>query len=584
MENLITPKLLNAEKNGELIVRRYAFEQKVSGFFYARLSQEGKIKITYGPYDFCKNYSMDFTSSNGEVRYDDILSLQYLDIETTESVEFLSIGVIDASYPYTKTGFFDSDDSLLNEIWEVGAYTAKLCTHRHRYSSPNRIRLPKEFNDFIASWDSEYGDFVVFDGPRRDRECWIGDIRAEALAIYSAFSDLRPVKASIRVFNDLQRNNGLIPGSGATRQPFLEYNFWWVISVYECYLYSNDEDFLRKTYPRLLRFFEYVLKYSEPNGLIENDNSWMWTFVRVGKVGSAECALYEALKSLSLCAKVMGDEKTALLAITQAEKVKKAINENYWNEEKGVYDDKINFYTPTLPVFLDFNCFAINFGIANETQSKRILDYLKKNHHSPYGSTTTDIELTEVALTEKSSGVVADMAKDYDEPNEYLLKLMYPHNKKIWPFMVAYEVEARFLCGDYEGAFDLIKKCWGAMLSQNATTFWEMFEPYSPAYPAVSLSYGSTLDGMNSACHGWSGWITHILSKFVLGVKPITAGFKTFAVNPRLNKIKNLRGAVPTPYGTIEITICDKNISITYPKELTLIQKSDDFVFTETRK
>jgi alpha-L-rhamnosidase len=57
----------------------------------------------------------------------------------------------------------------------------------------------------------------------------------------------------------------------------------------------------------------------------------------------------------------------------------------------------------------------------------------------------------------------------------------------------------------------------------------------------------------HSLCHGWAGGVTAWLSRYVIGVRPASPGFKTVYIRPNLGNLDFVKGKVPTPYGDIEV-------------------------------
>jgi hypothetical protein len=56
-----------------------------------------------------------------------------------------------------------------------------------------------------------------------------------------------------------------------------------------------------------------------------------------------------------------------------------------------------------------------------------------------------------------------------------------------------------------------------------------------------------------SLCHAWGANPVYLFGKYVLGVKPLTPGYKTYVVEPSLAGLKWIKGRVPTPQGNIEV-------------------------------
>jgi alpha-L-rhamnosidase len=97
--------------------------------------------------------------------------------------------------------------------------------------------------------------------------------------------------------------------------------------------------------------------------------------------------------------------------------------------------------------------------------------------------------------------------------------------------------EALVSLGLGQPALDDIRRTWGYMLDQGASTWWERL----PLKPSASR------------CHGWSTHPTTFLSKHVLGLAPVEPGWKKFSVNPQTFDLSSAKGKVPTPHGEIEV-------------------------------
>ena len=150
---------------------------------------------------------------------------------------------------------------------------------------------------------------------------------------------------------------------------------------------------------------------------------------------------------------------------------------------------------------------------------------------------------------------------DPDCPFRIKKKESIRHNQHIWPFIVFAEVESRFRVGQYDLALQLIRNCWGQMLSKGPGTFWEWM-----------TKDGDIPELFTSLCHGWSGGPAYSLQAHLLGIKPILPGFQEFEVKPFLGKLDYIEGAVPTPQGPIEIIVRhDKkrvNVKLSAPRAL----------------
>ncbi len=107
-------------------------------------------------------------------------------------------------------GSFECSNGLLNKIWKMGAYTVQLNIHEY-----------------------------VWDGVKRDRLVWVGDMHPEVAVIKTVFGRIEAVEKSLDFVKDETS-----PDSWMNCMP--AYSMWWIIIHYEWYMYVGDIDYLRK--------------------------------------------------------------------------------------------------------------------------------------------------------------------------------------------------------------------------------------------------------------------------------------------------------------------------------------------------
>ncbi len=571
------------------------FGIKTTGYLFVELedSSADELVIQYGPLKdaMIKTHIVPMPEQGILWVDNEYIALRYMKLSIRSRAllpapchaSIRRIGVKFSAYPCVYRGQLKAADPLWEKLWWTGAYTTQLCLQRSCFSSTFRDSLPKPHRNFVTDWRSPYSDYVIFDGPRRDREAWIGDIRTEALNIYYAFGANETVKSSIHMFQALQETSGLIPGSAASRQTFTEYNLWWIISIWEHYLFTAERAFLETMYEGYRSLIAWIQFQLDDRGFLYNDKTWMWTFPREGFGSATQCVLYQALKCAALIEKHMGNGEAGVELEQLAAQLHTSIRQEYWDEEKGVFRDVLNVENTDV-VLSDVNCYAVVFGLADREMSVRILDYLQNNMWSPYGSTTLDYKLERAVPTEGCNHFQTYLPGK-SLTDEQTMSFMWPHNKQIWPFMNGYEVEARLMMDQTDEALELIRRCWGTMLDQEPGTYWEMINAEDGKFPLRSFFEFSKGDALNSACHGWSGWISAIMQAYLLGVKPLQPGFEETLLAPQLSDdLNNLEGAVPTPHGLITVKLqSDKHrvsVEVQYPEAIAIVYDFSSSYFT----
>jgi len=396
--------------------------------------------------------------------------------------------------PDTYAGCFESSDEELNRIWYAGAYTLELNT---------------------VGTDS--GEWLVLDGAKRDRAVWIGDLAVAARMEYATHNRPVAIRDSLASMADLQRPDGTIPPSSFLDHSLILYDYyaWWVVAFAEHYLYSGDEEFTLDYYGHMQRQLEWFANRIGPNGLIVKDAGieWAFTLGRNGEVTYINAVYYNALTVAAGMAEALGRPNHAAVWRTRAAGVKQAINARLWDAQRGVYVDS-DLDRNHVPQ--DGNALAVLYDIASDDQARSILDYLQRTMWTPFGATNVDVPYGH---------------------NHF-------HDKRIWPFMGYFEVEARFAAGDDARAYELLRREWGHMLrSDPGSTMWEWM-----------LADGTLENGFASLAHAWSGGVTASLTEHTLGIQRTGPSFTTFDAIPSLGDLGWARGRVPTPQGDIEVS------------------------------
>lgn len=108
-----------------------------------------------------------------------------------------------------------------------------------------------------------------------------------------------------------------------------------------------------------------------------------------------------------------------------------------------------------------------------------------------------------------------------------------------------YLLEALFAAGRADHAIGLMAargpRTWRRMVEEGSTMTWEAWGPeFKP-----NLTWN----------HPWGAAPANILSRFVLGVRPLDPGFRRILVSPQLGPLNWVRGKVPTPHGPVLVKL-----------------------------
>jgi alpha-L-rhamnosidase len=484
-------------------------------------------------------------------------AFRYLSLLSDRDIVLEAVRLHEEPCPVALQGSFECSDPAVNRAWEMGARTLLLCT-QPALDSQQPIGVE--------------GDYVIWDGCRRDREVWVGDLRPSALALYSLSSDASAVRTSLRLIAERRFSDGLIPASASSRQVFFEYALWWIITLWEYYWHTGDREFVAAMMPVLQGQLEWLERHVTPDRLLEVSNTWSYTLPRAGVLSGANMVLAHALECAACLMALDSQEKEntphlsplpqgerksveALPPLPQGErKSVEALPPLPQGERVGVRVSSrlrewaghvrklvtAQFYDPALHLFNDRrraegwdgrtwednNAQAILLDIAPPEAWDGILANLKAKLWRQRGAVVCDPMFTLEAIQNENR---------------------WAHNGVIWPFVNAYEAGAWMKAGHIAEGLDLLKRFTGACADAGTDTIWEMLYPDGRIPASPDNRY------LLSMCHAWGATGNYYLMRYVLGVEALEPGFGRIRITPNLGPLEWARGVVPTPHGPISV-------------------------------
>ncbi len=394
-------------------------------------------------------------------------------------IGFRAIRLDGIYYPVSYHGSFVSSDKRLNRIWEVGAYTAHL-------------------NMLDSVWD----------GAKRDRGQWMGDLEVTGRVIEDVFAESDPI-------NDVLAQ---LAGPGPVAEhvnTLAGYSAFWVVGLANYARAYGATQNVRDLHARLLELLAYMDKDVDGQGLFA-DLSGSNPFVDWSEDLSDKTP--ESLRAVHF-EYVLAYREAAWLLRTLGD----STNANHWEQRAEVLtaaaqNHLLNPATHTFGDRWQTNAMAVLADAATEAQKQAIW--------SSVLSSITHMQTTRHTIT---------------------------------PYYGDYVLQAMAATGHRSEALDWILQYWGGMLDEGATSFWEA---YDPSWPKDNFHAYLQADGKTgyyvSLAHGWSSGPTAWLMQQILGVRPTGPGYSTVTIRPDLAGLQWARGAVPTPHGPLGVDISSK--------------------------
>ena len=376
-------------------------------------------------------------------------------------------------------GSFKCNDERLNKIWQTGAYTVHLNMQEH-----------------------------LWDGIKRDRLVWMGDMHPEIMTISHVFGYNEVVPKSLDLARDITPLPNWMSG-------FYTYSMWWVIAQRDWYKFNGDEKYLNEQREYLLGLLELLSQKVDKKGFETSGGGFLdWPSNAnqpAMRVGTHALLMMTMEAGRELCER-LGETQMAACCVECHARMMKAV--------------------PTLTK--QYKKEALLPGEPGSKQGAALMALA--------GMIDAEKANREVLTVEGARGFST--------------------------FYGYYLLQAMAKAGDYTGALDIISDFWGAMIDLGATTFWEDFNvdwlkenpaPIDELVPEgkkdIHGDFGAYcyVGFRHSLCHGWASGPTAWLSQHVLGVEVIEPGCKVVKVTPHLGNLEWVEGTFPTPYGEIKI-------------------------------
>ena len=413
-------------------------------------------------------------------------------LDPNATVTIMSVAGIFTYRPLEYKGSFRSSDARLNKIWDVAAYTVHLNMQEY-----------------------------VWDGIKRDRLVWIGDIHPETSTIQAVFGHDVSVEKSL----DLARDESPVPSPMCG---ISGYSVWWVLVHYGWYMQNGNKDYLaeqREYLTSLLKFFASRVGDNGaeqlPEGrFIDWPSSGNNEAVHAGYQGML-CMCFDA--GAFLCDE-LGEAETAALCREKAALMR-----------THVPDPNNNKQAAALLILAE---------IAKGEKAKELGEMIKKDGAHRISTFLGFYVLQALA--------------ELDETGEALEMI-----RTFWGAMID------------RGATTF----WEDFNLDWLEGSGRIDELVPEGLKDLHGDYGNyCYQGFrHSLCHGWASGPAAFLSRYVLGIKPLEPGCKKVLIAPKLGDLRFAEGTYPTPYGVIHVihkynTKGEIVSKIEAPEEITVVR------------
>ncbi len=426
---------------------------------------------------------------------------RFLRIDTLHRNTQLSLKTVAAAVA-TQTrpedGSFECDDALVNEIWKTAAYTLRLCMQ----------------NGYL--WD----------GIKRDRLVWIGDLYPEMRAAFCLYKDVPEVLNSL----DFAWEETPLPDWMAGMPT---YSVWWLYILSETYLRDGNKQAYQKYIPYVHELLPQIGKcISKLNGTVDygsNFIDWPSNYER----GGDKTKKYDCLAGVAYLTK-LSLEKTRLFLQACGEPTD--LCEKYLHRmAKGKHSVKQYKQVAGL-------------GVLSGDKSENNREVLLKDGAHGLSTFMSYFILSAVAAYGEYDTALSMM-------KEYYGGMLSVGATTFWE-----DFDINWL--------------------ENACRIDEI--PV-PGKKDIHGDYGAFcyVGLRHSLCHGWSSGVIPYLVETVGGVHWEGIGMRKCIIEPHLSGLKHIKMTVPTIHGNmfIEHTLLEDgtvNTQFSAPEEIEVLVKGNN--------
>ncbi len=363
-------------------------------------------------------------------------------------------------------GSFKSSDKKLDTIWKTAAHTQHLTMQGY-----------------------------VFEGAKRDRLVWYGDINPQAMTTLRVFGAPQVLKDTL---GDYARKTWPLP-KWMNSMP--NYSLWWLISVSDLYRHTGDADDLKLQHEYIRGLVKQLVPFVAENGYASFPNPFL-DWPTADKKGALDA----------------GTHAMFAIAFDRVAEMAAALKDQELEQQARELAAKIRTYKPDHGGNKQAASLLALAGIEDTAKPNvaAVADGGAKGFSTFYG-----YYMLEALAVGDEKQVALDVIRDY------------------WGAMV--DVGATTFWEDFD--LDWLKG--SGRIDELTPPGKKSLHADHGAYCYVGLRH--------SLCHGWASGPAAWMSRHILGIDPVEPGFKTVRIQPFLGDLAWAEGTVPTPYGPIHV-------------------------------
>ena len=408
----------------------------------------------------------------------------YIECLTPAKINIKTIQAVMTYQPYEYIGSFKSDDERLNRIYDTAAYTCHLCLQNE-----------------------------LWDGIKRDRLVWIGDLAPELKTVKYVFGDVPQIYGAL----SLSAHNTVLP---AWINGIATYSLWWLINLDEWIFYTGKQKYLDEQRDYIVRLTRQVLENVSEDGYFTASDfiDWPSKGFPSAKAGAKALLIF----CMNACIRILS-----------------VLGEN---------------------------------DLVRECQAAKALAESRKEDCGSLKQIASLLLLADIADKDASDCLKNGGANGFSTfMSYYILKGMTEccsEEEILQTLKTYYGAMLDLGATTFWEDFDIR---W----TENACRVDEICDGTKKDIHGDFGKYCYT-GYRHSLCHGWSSGPVAFLTEYVLGIEIKGEGCSEIKIKPHLGHLRHVRGSIATPYGKLTVEHTKRadgtvETQIDAPQEITVV-------------
>lgn len=385
----------------------------------------------------------------------------YLELLTPAKINIKTVQAFMIYQPYEYVGSFECSNEILNKIYDTAAYTCHLCLQNE-----------------------------IWDGIKRDRLVWIGDLNPELKTVKYIWGDVPQIYGGLA----LTAQNTTLP---TWMNGIATYSLWWLINLDEWVFYTGKKEYLDEQRDYIVKMTRQILENVDENGRFTASDFIDWP-------------------SKGFPAAKAGTGALLVMCMTACERMLSYLGEEILAKECENVKALARSGKDACGGLKQIAALLLLSGIADEDS----VNCLQSGGAKGFSTFMSYYILTAMARCSSAEETLAALETYYGAMLDLGATTFWEDFDMEW----------------VENACRIDEICEGTKSDIHGDNGKYCYKGFR-----------------HSLCHGWASGPVAFLTEYVLGIDIVGEGCSRIALSPHLGNLSYAKGSIATPYGKLSV-------------------------------